>query len=435
MDTLFQRGNQALRQGQLEAALALLAEAVRRVPADHRSRLGAARALAELGERERAMVVLNEAAEGLLRRNYLLSAIMAVKLAQRFNPAEKLLKQTLLRIHQSARAAVPTSPAAAVAPATYSEEDVAGDLSGLRGAELVERAMEALLCDDDGPAADTRRRPPLPLFADLDAPAFVELVERMSLRELGDGQVVVKQGDPGNSVFVIASGKVRVVREEAPPRQLATLLGGALFGELALLTGAPRSASIYSVEDVELFEISRDDLDFVARNHPSVPKVLAEFAQRRLAMNLLATAPLFTQLESGHRGLVLQRFRGKIVGAGERVITEGQPSPGLFLILSGEFSVAKKDAQGEPVTLKVLKDGDVFGEMSLVSGAPASATVSALRKSAAAFLAREAYEELVQSYPQVEDFLIQLSQKRLAANEAAVQPAEVIDAEDLIESA
>jgi len=160
-----------------------------------------------------------------------------------------------------------------------------------------------------------------------------------------------------------------------------------------------------------------------------VPKALAEFAQRRLAMNLLATAPLFTHLETSHRGPVLQRFRGRIVPQGERVIAEGTPSPGLFLVLSGEFSVTKKDPSGEPVALRVLGDGEVFGEISLLSGGPASATVAAVRKSAVAFLPREAYDELVESYPQIEDFLVQLSQKRLSANAAAVQPAEIMDAD------
>jgi CRP-like cAMP-binding protein len=437
MTTLFDSGNMALRQGQFEVALAHLGEAVRRVPSDHRSRLGAARALAELGERERALLVLNQAAEGLLRRNYLLSAMMAVKLALRFNPAEKLLKQTLARIHAQALATAPSRQAAPppVPPAPLTDGTVPGDLSALRGGELVEKAMEVLLTDDDGPPADLSKRPPLPLFADLESEAFVDLVERISLREFTEGQRVVREGEPGDSVFVIVSGRMRVMKESEPPKQLATLQGGALFGELALLTGAPRSASVYAAADVEVFEISRDDLDYVSRTHPSVPKALAEFAQRRLAMNLLATAPLFTQLETGHRGPVLHRFRGRLVPAGERVVAEGTPSPGLFLVLSGEFSVEKKNADGEPTLIKLLKDGDVFGEMSLVSGASATATVGAIRKSAVAFLAREAYEELVQSYPQVEDFLIQLSQQRLAANAAVVQPAEAIDAEELIESA
>ncbi|HEY3446199.1 MAG TPA: cyclic nucleotide-binding domain-containing protein [Myxococcales bacterium] len=441
MDTLFDLGIAALKQGHAERALGLLAEAVRRKPSDHRARLAAARALAEMGERERALLALNSAAEGLLRRDYLLSAILAVKLALRFNPAEKMLKQTLRQIHARAvevaapsplppplpGQAKPAEPAAAAEPAPV---DPAADLTRLRGGTLAEKALEVLLGEDDGPKADVRKRPPLPLFVDLEPEAFVDLVERTTVREYTDKQLIVREGDAGSSVFIIVSGQAKVVAESGDqPRQLATLRGGALFGELSILTGAPRSASIYAVSDVELFEISHDDLDLVSKTHPTVPKALAEFAQKRLAMNLLATAPLFTLLETGHRGPVLQRFRGRIVPQGERVIEEGAPSAGLFLVLSGEFSVTKKDPSGEAVALRVLGDGDVFGEISLLSGGPASASVAAVRRSAIAFLPREAYDELVGSYPQIEDFLVQLSQKRLSANAAAVQPAEIMDAD------
>lgn len=488
MTPLFESGLSALKSGHAEVALAQLAEVVRLKPSDHRARLMAARAMGEMGEPERAMLALHAAAEGMLRRDYLLSSILAIKLALRFNPAEKLLKKTLAEIHARARvvtlqqaeapkppplptaaskppplptasatppplpaspvgppplpaaapaaAAEPSSPATEPAPAPGAEAAAPAanpELSGLRGSELVERALEVLMGDDDGPPADVRKRPPLPLFVDLEPEAFVDLVERTSVREFVKGDPVVREGEPGASVFVIIAGTAKVVAEGPPPRDVATLRGGALFGELSILTGAPRSASIYATSDIELLEISRDDLDFVSKTHPSVPKVLAEFAQRRLAMNLLATAPLFTQLESGHRGPVLQRFRGRIIPAGERVIAEGEPSPGLFLILSGEFSVTKKDPAGEPLALKILGDGEVFGEISLLSGGPAGASVTAVRRSAAAFLPRDAYDELVQSYPQIEDFLMQLSQKRLSDNAAATQPMEVLDAEDLIE--
>jgi CRP-like cAMP-binding protein len=435
METLFENGIRALKDGRYEEALALLAEAVRHKPYDHRARLMAARAMAGLGEKERALTVLLSTAEGLLKRNYLLSAIMAVKLAQQINPEEAPLKEILRRIHARAREIPPSKVDGPppLPPPPPPEADPEKDLTGLRGAVLVDCAAEALKSDDGGRVADIRRRAPLPLMAELECEAFVDLAMLMALRELTDTQMLVKEGDSGASVFVIIAGQVRVTRQEDPSRHLATLSGGALFGELSVITGAPRSASIFAVGDVELFEVTRADLDHVGKNHPTVPQVMAEFAQRRLAMNLLATAPLFTHLETAHRGPVLQRFRGRIVPAGERIIVEGEPSAGLFLVLSGEFSVTKRDASGELIVLKVLGDGEVLGEISLVSGGPASATVTAVRKSATVFLPRPAYEELVQSYPQIEDFLVQLSQKRLSDNAAAVSPAEVIDAEELIE--
>lgn len=430
-------GRERCRLGDWEGALAAFAEAVRRQPSDHRSRILAAQSLGEMGERERAVTVFHIAAEGLLTRDYLLSSIACCKQALRVNPNEKRLRDTLLRIH--ARTSVNSSGRARVPPPLppdpYAETQAGSPLTELRGEALAGRAIEVLAAPDKGVPADPNARPPLPLFAELNAEAFADLVYRIGFLEVPPGKLIVKEGDPGNSIFVIVAGRARVIRGEGDrQRHLATLPGGALFGEIAVLTGAPRSATIVADQDTELFEISRDDINTIAKQHPTVPRAIAEFAQRRLAMNLLATAPLFTNLPGQHRAAVLQRFAPRVAAPNERVIKEGEQAPGLFLVLTGELTVTRTDEKQGSVQLAVLGDGDVFGEISVVTGNPATATVTAVRKSAVAFLSRNAYEELVQSYPAVEDFLVNLSKERLAKISQALQPAEVLDAEDLVQT-
>ncbi len=430
-------GRERFRLRDWEPALAAFAEAVRRQPSDHRSRIMAGQCLAEMGERERAITVLHAAAEGLLGRDYLLSAIAACKLALRINPAEKRLRDTLLRIH--ARTSVSAIGRALVPPPLppepVSEGGVETSLAELRGEALSARVIEVLATPDPGAKADSSARPPLPLFSELSAEAFADLVAHMGFIEVQPGKLIVKEGDPGNSIFVLVAGKARVVRGEGDKQKtLAYLPGGALFGEIAVLTGAPRSATITADQDSELFEISRDDINAIAKQHPTVPRAIAEFAQRRLAMNLLATAPLFTNLPSEHRAAVLKRFTPRVAHGNERVIAEGQAAAGLFLVLTGELVVTRADpATKSPVQLAMLRDGDVFGEISTVTGNPATANVTATRKSALAFLARSAYDELVQSYPAVEDFLLNISKERLAMISESLQPAEVLDAEDLVQ--
>ena len=112
--SLRELGLDLLAERQFERGLAVFAEAARRQPSDHRARMLAARCLVELGERERAVTTLHACAEGLLRRDYLLSAIAACKLALELSPAERRLRDTLVRVH--ARAARATSGRAAVPP-------------------------------------------------------------------------------------------------------------------------------------------------------------------------------------------------------------------------------------------------------------------------------------------------------------------------------
>src|SRR6218665_2611812 len=90
--SLRELGLDLLEDRQFERALAVFAEAVRRLPADHRSRMLAARCLSELGERERAVTVYHARAAGLLRRDYLLSAMAACKLGLELAPQERRVR-------------------------------------------------------------------------------------------------------------------------------------------------------------------------------------------------------------------------------------------------------------------------------------------------------------------------------------------------------
>jgi CRP-like cAMP-binding protein len=434
--SLRELGMDLLEERQFERALAVFSEAVRRQPADHRSRMLAARCFSELGEKERSVTALHACAEGLLRRDYLLSSIASVKQALEISPAERRLKDTLFRIHSRAsrstvgKAQVPPP----LPPETLYDGKVAEDLMPLQGEELSNRAIEVLAAPDPGGAADPNARPPLPLFADLERDAFVELVTKMGYRRVKEGQGVSAEGQGGDTIFVIVAGKAQVTRTvEGEQRPLGVLGGGSIFGELSLLTGAPPTATVTASTDTELFEVRRDVLNAIAKQFPSVPSVLAEFAQQRMAKNLMATSPMFQQIPEADRAPLLQRFAFRALAPNEKVLVEGEHSPGLFLVLAGELVVQKDDPAGGKVTLGILREGDVAGEISLLTGLRATATVVATRKTATAFLDRSAFSELMKQFPNTKTYLEGLSDRRLKQIGEALRPAEIIDADELVE--
>ncbi|AKQ67612.1 hypothetical protein A176_004524 [Myxococcus hansupus] len=433
--SLRELGMDLIEERQFERALAVFAEAVRRVPADHRSRMLAARCLAELGERERAVTAYHACAEGLLRRDYLLSAMAACKLALDVAPNERRVNDTLIRIHSRA---VRNAPGRAVVPPplppeTLYDGKVETDLMGLQGEELSNRAIEVLAAPDPGGSADPNSRPPLPLFAELDRDAFVDLVRRMVWRRVLPDEVVSREGETAESLYVVVAGKAEVTRQQdGEARTLGFLGGGSIFGEIALLTGAPPTATVSAVSDTEVFEIRREHLNVVAKAHPAVPQVLADFAQTRMARNLMATSPMFQTMPESERGALLRRFAFRALQAREKVLVEGEHSPGLFLVLAGELVVQKEDPAGGVVTLGMLREGEVAGEISLLTGLRATATVLAARKTAAAFLERAAFQELVTAFPDIRTYLEQLSDRRLKQIGEALRPLEIIDADELV---
>ena len=123
------------------------------------------------------------------------------------------------------------------------------------------------------------------LFKGLEASDLTDLAERMSERHYTAGSKVFDAGEPGRSMFVVSEGLVSV-RLLAEDREIdVALLGpGQFFGEMSLLTGEPRSASIVAVTDSLVFEIDRSDLEPLLISSPSAAQVLSfAAAERRLA--------------------------------------------------------------------------------------------------------------------------------------------------------
>jgi CRP-like cAMP-binding protein len=181
-----------------------------------------------------------------------------------------------------------------------------------------------------------------------------------------------------------------------------------------------------------VLEIERRDLNELARKHPSVPHVLTAFAQARMARNIIATSPLFAPVPEAERAQLLSGFGFRGLATDERVIREGEPVNALVLILAGELVVQKEDPSGGTVALSVLREGEVAGEIALLKGLRATATVSATRKTAIATLDRGSFEALLKTHPAIRDYLEGLSERRLKQIGEAMRPIEVLDADELI---
>jgi CRP-like cAMP-binding protein len=263
--------------------------------------------------------------------------------------------------------------------------------------------------------------PQIPLFSDLSKNAFIALMERMKMRTAQKGEVIIQEGGKGDSFFIIAQGKVHVEKAaDGKPLLLATLGDGAFFGEMALLSDSPRTASVIVDEPTQLFEISKSVLDKVTGEYSSVQQVLLRFYKQRLLANLMATSRIFKLLTVDQRKELIEKFKSREVPANEVVLAEGQKGDGLYLILSGRVKILKLKGETKQVIVARLKEGEVFGEMSLLSNAPVSATVTAERRSIILRLPRKSFAEVLSTHPQLLEHISQLSDERTKMTEAIV---------------
>ena len=121
------------------------------------------------------------------------------------------------------------------------------------------------------------------LFSSFEREALVEIVASTELRSYDEGDIIVTEGEPGSSLFLIVGGRVKVFTrtDDGGNLQLAELGPGDFFGEVSLLSGKPRTATITARTQVTAIELDRASVDRIAENHPEVKKVLEDFYERR----------------------------------------------------------------------------------------------------------------------------------------------------------
>src|SRR5262249_28254393 len=133
------------------------------------------------------------------------------------------------------------------------------------------------------------------LFAVLDNAELHLLAEHVGTRLYGHGEVLARQGEAGDTFFIIRAGRVRIDVDDVLDDSLAAVtvnhLGpGDFFGEMALLTGAPRGATVTAVEDTEILVVARQDIAPLLQANPELPEQLGTVLARRLEMNQTALA-------------------------------------------------------------------------------------------------------------------------------------------------
>jgi CRP-like cAMP-binding protein len=122
-----------------------------------------------------------------------------------------------------------------------------------------------------------------PLFSDFSREELLEIVRGLELRTHDAGAIVVTEGEPGDSLFVVTHGAVRAFVKTSSGRnaEVRRMEEGEFFGEISLLSGTPRTATVTAASRCELLELDRGALDDICRRHPRVRTVLEEFYEKR----------------------------------------------------------------------------------------------------------------------------------------------------------
>jgi CRP-like cAMP-binding protein len=122
------------------------------------------------------------------------------------------------------------------------------------------------------------------LFSELDDSELAKVADLAQLRSVPKDTTIFHAGDPADAVFVVASGKVKIAVTSTDGKEfILTVLGaGQVFGEMALLESAPRSASVITITACDLLVINRNDFQHLLNTSPSLSRKLLAILSRRL---------------------------------------------------------------------------------------------------------------------------------------------------------
>ncbi|NMO16026.1 cyclic nucleotide-binding domain-containing protein [Pyxidicoccus fallax] len=276
---------------------------------------------------------------------------------------------------------------------------------------LLER-LRSLFASSSSPAAGDAAASPSAPAAGAQAPEQPPVVTRF----LQAGEVVVKEGDPGRSMFVVLEGRVAVARQQAPgaePVVVGQLGAGEFFGELALLTGAARTATVVAVEDAVVLELSPTASREAWTDYGVESPKLEQAARERLMADAIRSNPLLATLSPELQAQLGAAFVPVTVPAGETLLTRGKPGDALYLLLRGECEVFHTHEDGRHSPLATLKEGALFGEISLLRSRLATATVRTLTPCTLMKLDREVFEKSFLIQPNLRGALVRLGLERL----------------------
>lgn len=287
-------------------ALELIQAELRRRPKDARLRLQQADALVAAGRDREAIPVLMGLADEQASEGFTAKAIAFLKRIDKIQPGRQDVEERLSHLVQEKVSQAPT-PARAAPAFGLEEFDPSQEISlgdpggssisleaeplsvGLEAEAPVADDMEGLdsiTIEEPAPTSATQQAKSFlqtPLFEGFEQAELAAIIRGLQFVGFQPGDIMVGEGAPGDSMFIIAEGtaKAYIKDRKGYPMMIKELGSGDFFGEVSVLTGKPRTATVTAATEVEVLELDKKTLDSISETHPRVRQVLEQFQKQR----------------------------------------------------------------------------------------------------------------------------------------------------------
>ena len=231
------------------------------------------------------------------------------------------------------------------------------------------------------------------IFKEVSPLQLRELMLDSAAHSFAADEPIFERNDTGNSLFAIAEGSVLVEIDKDDDTKVVPIPKGSIFGEVGLISGRRRGATIRAAEPAVCVELSRSAALKLLATAPGAARAVARISIERQLLQMFGAG-----LTPGDVAELVDAAAVEEVRAGQVVVQEGADDKDIFVIRRGSM-IVEKDIGGHPVFLSYLPAGSYFGEMAVIDGSKRTATVKAAIKSQVVRFPGAAFTALLERKP------------------------------------
>ncbi|HKJ82754.1 MAG TPA: cyclic nucleotide-binding domain-containing protein [Mariprofundaceae bacterium] len=382
---LSSKARKALLDGDYKKALELFAQLHKAKPEDLRVHVRLAELYEKTGDTNRAIKHYIEIGNAYAEQGFVVQAIAVNKIILRLDPAQTEVKERLQ------------------------------DLSKERGDDWAVSAPSSMSTLDQAKMNVERT----PLLSGLSGEELDAFIESLQLRHVMAGDHIYREGSRADCLYLIGMGSVVLRARDVHGKEqvFSHLAEGDFFGEHAFMSRREYADEAVAETDCSVLAMDRATFDAWVEKYPSIRSTVEDFYRERVLARVLAITAVFEGVPEEARMALADRFHLKTFNDGEEIVREGEPGDTFYLIRSGHVDVATSSmmSKGDQVELDRMGEGDFFGEVSLLTDKPRTATVRAHGLTELMELTRTDFDEIVRQYPSVRK-VVETYQKQRVEN-------------------
>ncbi len=247
----------------------------------------------------------------------------------------------------------------------------------------------------------------IPFLRHLPSEALNKIFSQLVVKSFKFGELIIKDGDIADTFFIIEGGNARVISKHNDGREISinTLKLGDYFGEMGLLQeGGLRTKTVRAASKVKVLTLKRKEFDAFLAKYPQFKEYIELQVTNRTLSNFLRLYTSLGTIPAAALKEILENLKLLTFKSGEIIINENDDPGPLFIVEEGHCQVYQL-RNNKQINLGFLRQGDFFGELSLLKRNKRTATVKAVNNCTLYSLSCSVFRKVVDQYPELDNVI------------------------------